>query len=320
MIEAGRDILRIEADAVRGLIDRLDESFARAVSIIRDCDGRVVVTGMGKAGIVGHKIQATLASTGAASVFLHPADAIHGDLGMVRSSDIALVLSNSGDSDEVVRLLPHLRRIGARIIGITGRRDSALGQEADVVLCIGHIEEACPIKLAPSASTTAMLALGDALALTLVRVRDFTPEQYAEFHPGGDLGRQLLRVSELMRTGERCPTADPDDALGDAIGRMTRARAGCVAIVKTNNELLGVFTDGDFRRMYAEGLGAEALSSPVSQYMTRGGHRVRADALVAEAMGLFRMRKINALPVVSDGNRVVGLLDVQDIVGLRIAP
>ena len=320
VLESAREILRLEADAVRGLIERVDERFAAAVEMILQCRGRIVVTGMGKAGIIGHKIQATLASTGTPAIFMHPAEATHGDLGMLLADDVVLALSNSGEGDELVRLLPHIKRIGANVIAITASAESTLGRESDVTLELGRIEEACPIRLAPSASTTAMLALGDALALTLLSLRDFTPAQYAQFHPGGELGRKPPFVCNLMRTGERCPLATADENLGDVLGRMTRARAGCVSVVDGDDRMIGVFTDGDFRRLVADGLGADELQQPIDRAMTRGGLRIHCEKLVAEAMGVFQAKKINALPVVDDDDVVVGLLDVQDIVGLRIEP
>lgn len=319
-IASAREVLRIESQAVKGLADRIDERFFEAVERILECRGRVVVSGMGKAGLVGRKIQATLASTGTPAIFLHPAEAIHGDLGMVLPDDVVLSLSNSGETEEIVRLLPHIKKIGAQIVAITASATSTLGRASEVVLEIGHIAEACPLGLAPSASTAAMMALGDALALTLQKARSFTTRDYATFHPGGDLGRRLMTVGEVMRKGEDCPRTGTDEALGEVVGRLTRARAGCVSVVDAEGRLQGVFTDGDFRRLWVGQETGAKLNRPVGELMTSPCVHIRSDKLVAEAMGIFRDKRINALPVVNVDGKLVGLLDVQDIVGLRIEP
>ncbi len=315
-IDFARSVLETEANAVSGLIKGLDEEFLRACRMVLDCKGRVVVTGVGKAGLVGAKTAATLASTGAPSFFINPTDAFHGDLGMVLKDDLLLALSNSGNTEEIIRLIPYVRQIGARVVSITSSRTNDLGRLSDVVLEMGRIEEACPLGLAPSASTTAMMALGDALALTVQKERGFTGEDYARFHPAGELGRKLLCVRFVMRTGERCPLASPETAVGDCLGRLTRARAGCISVVDGEGRLLGVFTDGDFRRAWERD--ADVTKRPVGGFMTKSPRTVRSDMLVGQAMAVMRDKKINALVVVDDKDVVVGLLDIQDIVGLRL--
>ena len=315
-IEFARSVLKTEADAVGSLAEGLGDEFLRACRMVLECSGRVVVTGVGKAGLVGTKIAATLTSTGTPSLFLRPTDALHGDLGMVMKDDLLLALSNSGETEEILRLIPYVRQIGAKVASMTSSRTSGLGKFSDVVLEMGRIEEACPLGLAPSASTTAMMALGDALALTVQKERGFTGEDYARFHPAGELGRKLLRVEVLMRTGERCPVASPETPVRECVGRLTRAHAGCLSVVDGERRLLGVFTDGDFRRACEKDDGA--LRKPVREFMTENPKTIRAGRLVGEAMAVMRDKKINALAIVDDKKVVVGLLDVQDIVGLRL--
>ncbi len=315
-IDFARAVLETEAKAVGGLTDRLGDEFLRACRMVLKCNGRVVVTGVGKAGLVGTKIAATLASTGTPGLFLNPTDALHGDLGMVLKEDVLLALSNSGETEEILRLIPYVRQIGAKVVSITSSRASGLGKHSDVVLEMGRIEEACPLGLAPSASTTAMMALGDALALTVQKERGFTGEDYARFHPAGEIGRKLLRVETIMRTGERCPFVSPRTRVGDCLGKLTHAHAGCISVVDEGRKLVGVFTDGDFRRAWERD--RDAAKKPVGEYMTVNPKTVRPDGLVGEAMALMRDKRINALIVVDDKKVVVGLLDVQDIIGLRL--
>src|SRR5689334_4343930 len=246
--DKAREILKLEAAAVLSLAERIGPEFDAAVETIIACKGHLVVTGMGKAGLVGQKISATFASTGTPSIFLHPAEAYHGDLGRVLGSDVVLVISNSGETEEVARLLPSLKQIGARLIAITAAKTSTLGRTADIVIELGKIEEACPLKLAPSATTTAILALGDALALCVLEARGFDAEQFSFYHPGGDLGRMLLKVADVMRTAERNPIVREETPLTEAIATITRARAGAVTIVDGSGRLTGIFTDGDLRR------------------------------------------------------------------------
>lgn len=316
-------ILRLEAEAVARLAADTAEQAAAlraACALIGErCGdgkpGRLVVTGVGKAGLIGRKIAATFASTGTPSLFLHPAEARHGDLGMVQAGDVVLAFSNSGASDEVLALLPSLSHIGTPVIAVVGEQQSPLGRHAAVTLSIGRVVEACPLGLAPSTSTTAMLALGDALALAIQEQRRFTPEQYARFHPGGALGRKLMTCAEAMRTGNRLPIAQPGTTVVDALRAITQARAGSVVLVDETGRLRGIFTDGDLRRkLTTAGDPAEIMRAPLDRLATIPCRSVRADALVQTALHLCAEKKINELPVVDADNRLVGLLDVQDLV------
>ncbi|MCX7804486.1 MAG: KpsF/GutQ family sugar-phosphate isomerase [Planctomycetota bacterium] len=304
--------METEADAVRAVAARLDDRFSKAVEAVLTCRGRVVVTGIGKAGLVGRKIAATFASTGTPAFFLHPAEAMHGDLGMVRPDDIVLALSNSGESEEITRLVPYLRKIGVRLVAVTSRADSTLGRYSDIAIETGDIGEACPIGLAPTASTLAMLAIGDALASCALEARGFTAGDYAKLHPGGSLGRRLLKASDLMRTGDRLPLVNADTTVAGALEALTRARAGAAIVVDSATRLLGIFTDGDFRRHWSKNpnIGPER----VGDHMTSPCLSVGPDTLVSEAQELMGRRHVNALPVVDADRRVIGLLDIQDIV------
>jgi arabinose-5-phosphate isomerase len=331
-LEFARKVIRAESDAVACLGERIGEGFERAGRMILErtgvhpdmggarviAPGRLAVTGVGKAGKIGDKLSATFASTGTPSFFLNPVDALHGDLGMLSSSDVLLALSNSGKTQEILRLIPHVRKIGACIVAVTGDDESPMAapESADIVISLGKIDEAGELGLAPSSSTTAMLALGDALALCVQKERRFTGEEYARFHPAGELAKQAVRVRDIMRTGDRVPACLPETTVMDAMKTVTAAHAGCVSVLDGDDRLLGVFTNGDFGRVVARD--AAALSEPVSRYMTKDPKRIGPDRLVAEAMGLMRNKKINQLPVVDDAARVVGLLDIQDIVGLRL--
>ncbi len=314
-LDFARDVIRHEADALKALEARIDQSFERAVDLMRTCKGRIVVTGMGKPWIIGQKISATLASTGSASFALHAAEAFHGDLGRVVRDDVVLCLSNSGETVEIVQLLDAFKKIGAKVIGITGRKSSTLGRLADVVLWIGDLDEACPNNLAPSTTTTAMLAMGDALALTLVKLREFAPEDYAFFHPGGSLGRKLMKVEELMRRGSRLALVDESKTVRDGLLQITAARSGAAIVTDAQGKLIGIFTDGDFRRrtMTDETL----LSRVISSVMTRSPTTIAATALVSEAERILTEKKIDELPVVDEAGRPVGLIDVQDILSVH---
>ncbi len=315
-LEEARDVLRAEARAIQALADRLGPEFLDAVQTIRACRGHLVVTGMGKAGLVGQKISATFASTGTPSIFLHPAEAYHGDLGRVVREDVVLALSTSGETAEVVRLLPPLRQIGAAILAVTSSRDSTLGRNADLVIELGRIEEACPLGLAPSASTAAILALGDALAFCVLTARGFDREKFAFYHPGGELGRKLMKVSDVMRTGDRNPVVPEDTPLTEAITRITRARAGAVSVVDARGRLTGIFTDGDFRRRM--GQDPRLISALVRDVMTRSPLTIGPDRLAGEALKILRERKIDELPVVNERGEPVGMLDVQDLLDVGI--
>jgi arabinose-5-phosphate isomerase len=312
----GREILKIEADAVISLSERLGPEFDAAIQAVAACKGHLVVTGMGKAGLVGQKISATFASTGTPSIFLHPAEAYHGDLGRVLAADVVLAISNSGETDEVVRLLPSLKQIGAKLVAITAAKTSTLGKTADIVIELGRIEEACPLKLAPSATTTAILALGDALALCVLEARGFDKEQFSFFHPGGELGRKLLKVSDVMRTGERNPIVREDTPLTEAIATITRARAGAVTIVDGSGKLTGLFTDGDLRRAISRD--PKLITSKMGEVMTRKPLTITSDRLASEAMKLLHERKFDELPVVNEKGEPVGMLDVQDLLDVGV--
>jgi arabinose-5-phosphate isomerase len=316
-------VLRVEADALARLAAGAREqgaALAEACALIQArCGdgrpGRLVATGVGKAGLIARKVSATFASTGTPSLFLHPAEARHGDLGMLQAGDVVLAFSNSGASEEIVALLPSVGLIGAELIAVVGALASPLARHARIALSIGGVIEACPLGLAPSASTTAMLALGDALALTVLERRGFTPERYARFHPGGALGRKLMTCAEAMRTGARLPLARPGTSVVDAMRAITRARAGSVVLVDDDGRLRGIFTDGDLRRRLMEaGDPATVLNAPVESVATIPCRSVRGDALVQAALHLCAEKKINELPVVDGDGRLIGLLDVQDLV------
>ena len=312
-----RNVLRIEAEALVRVRDRLDPAIARAAELIQRCDGSVIVTGMGKAGLVGQKLAATLASTGTRAFPLHPAEAMHGDLGRIRRGDVVVALSQSGETDEVLRLVPALRRLGATLIAVTERHGSTLGQAADLCVALGPIEEACPLGLAPSASTTALMAVGDALALLVSRRRDFRPEDFALFHPGGSLGRKLSRVEDVMRTGKHVRTAWPAETVRDVLVRLggARRRSGAILVVEEDGRLVGIFTDSDLARLFETRRDA-MLDRPIGEVMTEDPVQIAVGAAVAEAVEALKARKLSELPVVDRGGRLVGLVDVTDLIGL----
>ncbi len=318
LVDYAREVIRAEAEAVAQLAGRLNGAFARAAEMVLACPGRVVVTGMGKPGFIAQKLSATFASTGTPSLYLHPAEALHGDLGRLVPGDLVLALSNSGETDEIVRLLPSIRRLGAPIIAITGGTKNSLADAADVVLEIGPVPEACPLGLAPTASTVALLALGDALAMAVQHRRGFSPEQFASLHPGGALGRQLLRVRDVMRTGSRNPTVSGDTPLRDTAAVMTRTegRPGAASVVDSQGKLVGIFTDGDLRRLVQ--LGEMDFSRPVSSVMGKSPRTVSPDDLAQTAADLMRRTEVDQLPVVDKDLRPVGLLDVQDLLAARL--
>ncbi len=316
-LDPAREVLKVEADAILSLIPRIGESFEKAAEAIAACKGHVVVTGMGKAGLIGQKVSATFASTGTPSIFLHPAEAYHGDLGRVLEEDVALVLSNSGETEEILRLIPALMKIGTRVISITSRVGSSLGKLSDIVIEMGRIEEACPLGLAPSASTTALLALGDALALTVLQRRGFSKEQFAFYHPAGDLGRKCQRVGDVMRSGEQNPIVREEATVAEAIGLITKARAGAISIVDRQGRLSGIFTDGDLRRMISRS--PERLGALIHEVMTRKPKTIGPDRLATEALKVLREKKIDEIPVVNDRGEPVGMLDVQDLLDVDLA-
>lgn len=313
ILRTGRAVLKAEIDAIGDALDRLDDRFAEAVEMILGCDGRVCVTGMGKAGLIGQKIQATLASTGTLAYSLHPVEALHGDLGMVDASDVVVGLSKSGGS-ELAALLPRLKEIGCKSILLTSNPTSAAAGHADIILHIGTTKEACPLGLAPSSSTVAMLAMGDALALTVMELKSVRPEQYASYHPGGALGRFLMRTEQVMREGADCPVVSSTATLGECYEAILDAprRAGAAAIVNDAGVLVGIITHGDFFRLFKNH--DHAVNQPVSDVMTKNPKRIGSRERVVEAISLMRKHSIDELPVVDQTNRLVGLIDIQDLI------
>ncbi len=308
----GRRVLEIEAAAVASLAPRLDESFDRACQLCLDCRGRVIVTGMGKSGHIAGKVAATLASTGTPAFFVHPGEASHGDLGMITGVDILIAVSYSGETPELLTILPLLKRLGIPLITLTGKLRSTLAEVADVTLDIGVREEACPLNLAPTASTTAALAMGDALAVALLENRGFTREDFALAHPGGALGRRLLlRVDDLMHTGEGIPRVAPDTTLATGLLEMTRKGLGMTAVIDAQNRLAGIFTDGDLRRVLDRGI--DVHRTPMQDVMTANCRTIAPGVLAAEAVHLLEQFKINALLVVDDSRQVIGALNIHDL-------
>lgn len=312
VLKMAREVLSTEAKAIQRLTRRIGSEFEAAVSKMAECKGRVIISGMGKPGFIARKIAATLASTGTPSLFLHPAEAIHGDLGMVKKEDLVIAISNSGETEEIVRMLSTLKKIGVTLIALTSNSKSPLAKNADIVLDLGIDREACPLNLAPSTSTTAALAMGDALALSLLKKRGFRQEDFALLHPGGSLGRKLLKVSDLMRKGKDNPMVDENTSLEKALLVITSARAGSCTLVDKKRKLTGIFTDGDLRRHLRDG-GGIILKQPVKKFATLKPLHVFHDQLAVEALNLLRSKKIDELPVVDHERRVLGMLDVQDL-------
>ncbi|MCU0863663.1 MAG: KpsF/GutQ family sugar-phosphate isomerase [Planctomycetes bacterium] len=318
-IERARFVIEREAAAVRQVAERVGPTFLRSLDLILALRGRVVTAGMGKAGFIAQKVSATLASTGTPSIFLHPAEAIHGDLGRVDQGDLLLAFSKSGETQELLVMLPHVQAVGVPIVSITQSPASTLGRHSDLVLELGLIDEPGPYGLAPSASTTAMLALGDALALVVQEGRRFGPEDFARFHPGGDLGRRLMKVGELMRTGDRNPCVASGATVLQAIEVMTRTpgRPGATSVVDRDGKLTGFFTDGDLRRLIEKGL-ANPRERSIDEAMTRAPRSIGPDTFALEALALLHRLAIDQLPVVDGTGRLLGLLDVQDLLNLKI--
>jgi len=315
-IALARKVLQTEADAILALIDRLDGRFEQAVQILLDCRGRVLVTGMGKSGIICRKIAATLSSTGTPAFFLHPAEAVHGDLGALQSDDVILALSNSGETEELLRLLETIKRLGARMIAMTGDCTSTLGQAADVALDCHVSEEACPMNLVPTASTTAALALGDALAMTLFVAKGFRQEDFANIHPGGKIGKRLMRVEQLMHGGEQRPMVALETPMADVMAEMSRKSFGMTCVVDAEDRLIGVITDGDLRRhMLAaqRGAGGSLLDRRAADIMTRNPVTITRSTLAVEALRLMEERKITSIIVVDDDRRVQGVVHLHDL-------
>jgi len=319
-LDYARNVICAEADAIAAMTPIVDEVFAQAVEMMYRCAGSCIVSGIGKAGIIGQKISATLASTGTPSHFLHPAEAVHGDLGRLRPEDIVIVFSYGGETDEIIRLINLVKQRQIRLIAITSDGDSTLSRYSDVVLCMGKVSEACPLGVAPSVSTTCMLTIGDALAFTVMKARQFSVEDYVRFHPGGSLGTKLMTVEQSMmfRPGERLPLVSAADTIQEMLNATADVkRHGATMVVDAEGRLAGIVTDGDLRRLLTQ-YGAGAFERRVGDVMTAPCKRIRADALAAEATALFHKHRIDELPVVDAEDRPVGLIDVQDIVTIKV--
>jgi len=305
-------VLRIEAGALSSLAKRIDSNFARIVNAMYKIEGRVIVTGMGKPGFIAQKISATLSSTGTPSLYLHPAEALHGDLGRVTKDDLILALSNSGETEEMIKFLPIVKKIGARLVAMTGNTKSTLAKFADYTLDVSVKREACPLGLAPTTSTTAMLAMGDALSVALLDKKGFKEKDFAFYHPGGILGKRLLlKVGDIMRKGRDNPVARDNAPVKKVLLSITKARAGSASIIDSRGRLVGIFTDGDLRRHLETDRGL--IERKVKEVMTRNPTVIKKEKLAAEAFDILRSKKIDEIPVVDDKRRPIGLIDVQDL-------
>jgi arabinose-5-phosphate isomerase len=312
LLASARRTLAIEARAIEALLPRLKKSFAQACRLCLDCKGRVVVTGMGKSGHVARKLASTLASTGTPAFFLHPAEAGHGDLGMITGADLVIALTNSGETPEIVLLLPHLKRLGVPLIALSGNPESTLGKIAAVVLDVGVSDEACPLNLAPTASTTAALAMGDALAVALLEARGFTKQAFADAHPGGNLGRRVLMlVEQIMRSGDAIPRVRPGTSFGEGLLEMSKKGLGMTVVVDAADKVVGVFTDGDLRRALDQQI--DIHTTTMQKVMTRNPKSIRARALATEAVHLMQLHRITALPVTGAAGELIGALNVHDL-------
>jgi arabinose-5-phosphate isomerase len=319
-LDYARQVIDVEASGIRAMRAVVDEAFEHAAEMIYHCRGSCIVSGIGKAGLIAQKISATLASTGTPSHFLHPAEAVHGDLGRLRREDVVLVLSYGGETDEVIRLINLVKQLDIRLIAITSDTQSTLSRHSDVVLCMGSLDEACPLRVAPSVSTTCMLALGDALAFTIMKARAFSVEDYVRFHPGGSLGAKLMTVEQSMifQPGEKLPLAHVGDNIQEILTKTRHIkRHGAVMLVDDHGKLAGIVTDADLRRLMAEE-GKKAFARKAADVMTADCKRIRVDALASEAMAIFNKYRIDDLPVVDAQDRPVGLIDVQDIVTIKV--
>ncbi|RCW83299.1 arabinose-5-phosphate isomerase [Halanaerobium sp. DL-01] len=315
-LNQAQKVLQIEAEAVFSLKEKVNGLFKKAMELIIDSPGRVVFTGLGKSGLIAQKLAATFSSTGTPAFFVHATEALHGDLGMITEGDVVAAISNSGETEELINLIPSIRRIGARLIAITGDQESTLAEYADLVLEAGVPVEACPHNLAPTASTTAVLALGDALAIALSHFHGFTPEDFAVFHPGGSLGRKLLtKVADVIKIREQNPTVEKDASVREALFEMTSTRMGSASIIDSEGNLKGIITDGDIRRLLERSSGF--IDRPVSEYMTSDPVTIEADKLAAEALKIMEDREINDLPVV-EGSKPVAMLNFQDLLRARV--
>ena len=316
-LQLARNVLAIEAQEITLLANRLNASFEAAVTLILQCKGRVVVSGMGKSGHIGGKIAATLASTGTPAFFMHPAEASHGDLGMITDGDVVIALSNSGESDELLNILPTIKRLGAKIISITGAPNSTLAKESDVHLSAEVTQEACPLGLSPTASTTAALALGDALAVCVLDRREFTAEDFARSHPGGSIGRKLLtRVKDVMRIGDAIPSVAEGAMLSVALTEMTQKGLGLTAVINAENKPIGIFTDGDLRRAFANG--THANTAKITDVMHASPNTINANQLAVEAVEMMEINKINGLLVIDDAGELVGAFNMHDLLKAKV--
>lgn len=312
MKSIARKVLRIERDAISSLENRINSDFEKVINSLSRITGRVIVTGMGKPGFIAQKISATLSSTGTPSLYLHPAEALHGDLGRVTKEDAIIALSNSGETDEIVKLLPIVKKIGARLIALTGNVKSSLARNADHVINVSVKKEACSLGLAPTASTTAMLAMGDAIAVALLEKKGFKEKDFAFYHPGGILGKRLLlTVADIMRKGADNPVVKEDMKVKNVLLAITRSRAGSASVIGKNGKLVGIFTDGDLRRHLESD--PDMINMKVKEVMTRNPTAIEKDKLAAEAFDILRSRRIDEIPVVDDLSRPIGLVDVQDL-------
>ncbi len=315
--EIAREVIKSEADAVAGLLDRLDENFDRAIEAIQSTTGRVIITGMGKSGIVGKKIAATFSSTGTPAIFLHPAEAIHGDLGIVTQHDIVLAVSKSGDTAELQQIMPAFKRLGIKIILLTGQVDSPMAQRADIVIDCSVPSEACPNNLVPTSSSTAALVMGDALAIALFRNRGFSAENFAQLHPGGSLGRRLLlRVSDLMHTGDKIPIVVEDATVLNTLIAMSRGRLGTAVIVDGDGRLAGIFTDGDLRRLSERG--EQFFDLPIAEVMSRNPRTISPDAILDEVLAVCEKYKITSLVSIDQDNRPIGIIHLHDVLESKL--
>ena len=312
IVADARAVLQTEAQAIEALVSRIDTEFVQAVDLILSCSGHVILTGMGKSGHIAQKVAATLASTGTPAFFVHPAEASHGDLGMIRADNLVLAISNSGETEELLRLVPVLKRLQVQMIAITGQDTSTLAKHASIHLNASVDREACPLGLAPTASTSAQLAMGDALALSVAQARGFTPDDFARSHPGGMLGRRLLMtIGDLMHQGDALPKVNPDTPTAQAVVEMTRSRLGMCAVVDQNHQVIGILTDGDLRRHLNQI--SEVMNEPVSMIMTRNPQTIKIDALAFSAVEMMQSNRIQGLLVTNENDELVGALNFQDL-------
>lgn len=307
-----KEVLEIEANAILSLSERLNGEINQTIEMILKCKNRVVVTGMGKSGLIAQKIVATLASTGTPSLFLHPAEGLHGDLGMVTKDDVVIAISNSGETDEILNILPSLKRIGPKMVALVGKEKSTLAEKSDVILSIGKVEEACPLGLAPTTSTTVTLAIGDAIAIALLKARDFQPEHFALFHPGGSLGRKLLlTIQDVIDSNTNNPVVYGDIEVKDVLFEMTKSGLGAISIIGTDGKLEGILTDGDIRRALIEG--NHILETPVSQLYSKDPVTITNTILAAEALKIMEDKRVNVLPVLNDKNEPISMVHIHDL-------